>query len=252
MKLHFKKYGDGAPVIILHGLFGMSDNWISIAKDLAKDKLVFLLDMRNHGRSPHIEAHNYSDMIEDIYEFLTDMNLRQVNFIGHSMGGKAAMNFAFEYPHRVNKLVIIDISPRAYPVFHSTIIDSLLGLDIDTIKSRKEANDQLAVSIPSKRIRQFLLKNLYRKDNGSFSWRINLPVIAKNLMQIGAEVKSKTPFKNPTLFIRGAESEYIGNDDIKLIEELYPDAKIVTIPNASHWVHSEAPEQVFTEINKFL
>ena len=252
MKLHFKKFGSGDPILILHGLFGISDNWITIAKNLAKNYLVYVLDMRNHGRSPHTAAFTYSDMVEDVYEFLTDMNLRQVSIIGHSMGGKTAMSFALEYPHRLNKLVIIDISPRKYPIFHKNIIEGLLALDISSLNSRKDADVQLTEKISSRRIRQFLLKNLTRNDDGFFTWRINLPVIAENLSEIGAEIKSKSSFSNPTLFIRGGNSEYIGESDFQLIQNHFTNSEIITIPGTSHWVHSEAPEEVFKVIDAFL
>ena len=252
MKLHFKKFGSGDPVLILHGLFGISDNWITIAKSLAKKYLVYLLDMRNHGRSPHTEAFTYADMVEDIYEFLTDMSLRQVSIIGHSMGGKTAMNFAQEYPHRINKLISIDISPRKYPVFHRNIIDGLLTLDISKLNSRKDADEKLTEKISSRRIRQFLLKNLTRNDDGFFTWRINLPVIAESLSEIGAEIKSKSTFSTPTLFIRGGKSEYIGDSDFQLIQDQFTNSEIITIPGASHRVHSEAPEEVFKVIDAFL
>ena len=252
MKLHFKKFGSGDPVLILHGLFGISDNWITIAKNLAKNYLVYVLDMRNHGRSPHTAAFTYSDMVEDVYEFLTDMNLRQVSMIGHSMGGKTAMSFALEYPHRLNKLVIIDISPRKYPIFHKNIIEGLLALDISSLNSRKDADVQLTEKISSRRIRQFLLKNLTRNDEGFFTWRINLPVIAENLSEIGAEIKSKSSFSNPTLFIRGGNSEYIGESDFQLIQNHFTNSEIITIPGTSHWIHSEAPEEVFKVIDAFL
>ena len=252
MKLHFKKLGSGDPILILHGLFGISDNWITIAKSLAKKYLVYVLDMRNHGRSPHTEAFTYADMVEDVYEFLTDMNLRQVSMIGHSMGGKTAMNFALEYPNRLNKLIIIDISPREYPVFHRNIIDGLLTLDISKLNSRKDADVKLTEKISSRRIRQFLLKNLTRNDDGFFTWRINLPVIAGNLSEIGSEIKSKSSFSTPTLFIRGGESEYIRESDFQLIQDQFTNSKIITIPGTSHWVHSEAPEKVFKVIDAFL
>ena len=236
----------------MHGLFGISHNWITIAKNLAKNYLVYVLDMKNHGRSPHTAAFTYSDMVEDVYEFLTDMNLRQVSIIGHSMGGKTAMSFALEYPHRLNKLVIIDISPRKYPIFHKNIIEGLLALDISSLNSRKDADVQLTEKISSRRIRQFLLKNLTRNDEGFFTWRINLPVIAENLSEIGAEIKSKSSFSNPTLFIRGGNSEYIGESDFQLIQNHFTNSEIITIPGTSHWIHSEAPEEVFKVIDAFL
>jgi pimeloyl-ACP methyl ester carboxylesterase len=252
MKLHFKKFGAGDPILILHGLFGISDNWITIAKSLAKNYLVYVLDMRNHGRSPHTEAFTYTDMVEDVYEFLTDLNLRQVSMIGHSMGGKTAMSFALEYPHRLNKLIIIDISPRKYPIFHKNIIEGLLALDINKLNSRKDADIQLTEKIASRRIRQFLLKNLARNDDGSLTWRINLPVIAENLSEIGAEIKSKSLFSNPTLFLRGGKSEYIGESDFQIIQDQFTNSEIITIPGTSHWIHSEAPEEVFKVIDAFL
>jgi esterase len=252
MKLHFKKFGAGDPVLILHGLFGMSDNWISIAKNLAREYLVYVLDMRNHGRSPHVEEFTYSLMVEDVYEFLTDFNHRQVSIIGHSMGGKTAMKFAMEYPHRIKKLVIIDISPKKYPVFHEEIIDSLLEIDIDNLSSRSEADNQLASRVSSKRIRQFLLKNIYRKEDGSYSWRVNLPVITKNISEISCEIVSKVPFDQPTLFIRGGKSDYILDSDIVQIKQKFSNSNIITIPDASHWVHSEAPDEVYGLIRDFL
>ncbi len=252
MKLHFKKFGAGDPILILHGLFGISDNWLTIAKSLAEKYLVYVLDMRNHGRSPHTEAFTYADMVEDVYEFLTDMSLRKVSIIGHSMGGKTAMSFALEYPHRLNKLIIIDISPREYPVFHRNIIDGLLTLDISKLNSRNDADVKLSEKISSRRIRQFLLKNLTRKDDGLFTWRINLSVIAENLTEIGAEIKSNSSFSTPTLFIRGGKSEYIGESDFQLIQDQFTNSEIITIPGTSHWVHSEAPGKVIKAIDAFL
>lgn len=252
MKLHFKKFGAGDPVLILHGLFGMSDNWINIAKNLSREYLVYVLDMRNHGRSPHVDDFTYSHMVEDVYEFLTDFNHRQVSIIGHSMGGKTAMKFAMEYAHRINKLVIIDISPKKYPVFHKEIIDGLLAVDINNVSSREEADTQLAGHVSDKRIRQFLLKNIYRKEDASYAWRINLAAITKNITEISCEIVSKTPFEQPTLFIKGGESQYILPADEKQIQQQFSNSRIITIPKTSHWVHSEAPEEVYGLIKDFL
>ena len=168
------------------------------------------------------------------------------------MGGKTAMKFAFEYSHRINKLVVIDIALRQYPVFHQNIMEGLFVLDLKQIKSRKEADVQLAAQISSRRIRQFLLKNLYRGDDGSFVWRINLAVIADNLHQIGSEITAKKPFNNPTLFIRGGDSDYIMESDLGQISEMFTKSRVTTIPGASHWVHAEAPEEVFKLIAAFL
>jgi pimeloyl-ACP methyl ester carboxylesterase len=190
-------------------------------------------------------------MVEDVYEFLTDMNLRQVSIMGHSMGGLTAMNFASEYPHRLHRLVIVDIAPRPYSVFHEDIIKGLLSIDLKTIKSRKEADIQLSHVIDNANIRQFLLKNLYRHDQRGWNWRLNLPVIAKNLPEIGKGLLKQNRFEKPVLFIRGALSLYITDADIPLIKNIYPMVRIETIPDATHWLHSEYPEQLIAYVNAF-
>ena len=252
MKLFFRKFGSGKPLLILHGLFGISDNWLSIAKELAAANEVYTLDLRNHGRSPHTENFSYSDMVEDIYEFITDLNLRKISILGHSMGGKVAMNFALEYPHRLDHLIIVDIAPREYPVFHQTIIQGLLNIPVNRIQSRKEADRILSDYVKNIRIRQFLLKNLYRQDDGAFRWRINLPVIADRLPDIGQGLSKQGKIDTPALFIRGEESDYITESDIPNIKIIFPQSQVLTIPGASHWVHSEYPEKVIELVIEFL
>jgi pimeloyl-ACP methyl ester carboxylesterase len=252
MKLFFRKMGIGAPLLILHGLFGISDNWLSIAKKLAQDYCVYIIDMRNHGRSPHSESFNYSVMVDDIYEFLTDFNLRRINLLGHSMGGLAAINFCMEYPHRINSLIVIDIAPKAYPVIHQSIIDGLFSLDLRKLKSRQEADTHLAQFVESPRVRKFLLKNLYRDDNQNFAWRLNLAVIAQNLNEIGKGLIKKITIEKPVLFIRGGASDYIADEDIGRISKLFPSSEIHTISGASHWIHSDAPNALLTIIRSFL
>jgi esterase len=253
MKLHFKKFGDGSPVIILHGLFGFSDNWLTIGKELSTIHQVFLTDARNHGRSPHVEHIDYPHMVEDLYEFLTDFQLRKVILIGHSMGGKTAMNFTLEYPHRVEKLIVVDIAPKSYPILHRDILNGLVSINLNTIRSRSEADYQLANFIQQKKVRQFLLKNIYRTEAGRYAWRLNLDSINRHIKSLGSGIYSKnTEFKNPVLFVRGGNSEYILPDDEKLIKLVFPSAKIVTIPDASHWVHYENPTALLTEIKLFI
>ena len=252
MKLFFRKMGSGAPLLILHGLFGQSDNWIGVAKQLAKHFCVYLLDLRNHGRSPHSQVFNFPVMVEDVYEFLTDMNLRQVSMMGHSMGGLTAMNFVSEYPHRVHKLVIVDIAPKHYSVFHEEIIKGLLSIELKAIRSRKEADIQLAHFIDNPNIRQFLLKNLYRDERRGWNWRLNLPVIAENLPEIGRGLLKQNRFEKPVLFVRGALSPYITDADIPLINDIYPKARMETIPDATHWLHSEKPGQLVAYVNAFM
>ncbi len=252
MKLYSRQLGKGEPLLILHGLFGISDNWLSIAKQLARSHHCYILDMRNHGRSPHSPDLSYDDMVEDIYEFLTDFGLRKVSLLGHSMGGMTAMNFAFEYPHRLNKLVVVDIAPKSYPVLHQDIIRGLASIPVHKIKTRREADDLLKEYVSSFKIRQFLLKNLQYQEDQTYAWRINLDAIQGHASDIGRGISGDYHFDQPTLFIRGSESNYILEEDVPRIKDLFSDVSIVTIPGASHWVHAEKPEEFIAALQTFL
>ncbi len=252
MKLYYHTIGDGDPLLILHGLFGSSDNWQPIAKRLASNHKVYLLDMRNHGKSPHDPIFTLDIMVEDVYEFITDLGLRQVSFIGHSMGGMIALNFAFEYSHRVSRMAIIDIAPRPYPVLHDDILKYLQAIDLTRIKSRQNAEMELSQFISSRRVRQFLLKNLYRQEDGHYVWRLNLPVIGQNLSEIRKGILNPHRISTPVLFVRGGASDYIKDEDSLRISELFSQYRIETIARASHWVHSEAPDQLYDLLYPFF
>ena len=242
MKLFIRKYGSaGDALVILHGLFGSSDNWITIGKRLAGTYTVFLLDQRNHGKSPHHPVMTYDSMSEDLYEFLTDYSIRQIHLIGHSMGGKTAMQFTIEYPHRVKSLVILDISPKDYAITHDRIIDYLSTIDPAKITTRKEADQKLSQWIEDKSLRQFLLKNLQLHEQSKFVWRINMPVIRKNLKQISSNPLSNKQYTGPVLFIRGEKSNYIISDDFPRIKLYFPNCEIQAVAGASHWLHAENP-----------
>ena len=252
MKLYSRQLGKGTPLLILHGLFGISDNWLSIAKRLAHSHHCYILDMRNHGLSPHSPELIYDDMVEDIYEFLTDFRLRKVSILGHSMGGMTAMKFAFEYPHRLEKLIVVDIAPKIYPVIHQDIIRGLASIPIDTIKSRKQADNYLKEYVSSSKTRQFLLKNLQRLEDQSYTWRINLKAIQKHTSGIGQGISGNYFYDQPTLFIRGGDSNYILDEDIPRIRKIFSEVSIITIPGASHWVHTEKPEEFMAAVRAFL
>ena len=252
MKLYYREFGKGNPLLILHGLFGNSDNWLPIARRLAQNHRVFLLDMRNHGRSPHDPVFTLESMVEDIYEFITDLELRTVSLIGHSMGGMITMNFAFEYSHRVARMAIIDIAPRSYPVIHDEILKHLQDLDLSRILKRHDADVQLSEFIPSRRVRQFLLKNLYRREDGRYSWRLNLPVIAENLTEIRKGILKPQRIANPVLFIRGGLSGYMTDADVSRLPELFEHFQVETIAGASHWLHSEAPDLLIDLLAAFF
>ncbi len=251
MDLKYKEFGQGEPVIILHGLFGTLDNWQTIAKQLAEGYSVFIIDQRNHGRSPHVAGHDYCHMVEDLREFMESHWIYNAHIIGHSMGGKTAMQFALEHPGMVNKLVVVDISPKAYTGTHYSIFEALMQLHPEKIKDRNEADILLSQKIASKAVRQFLLKNLSRRKSGGFEFKMNLPVLYEHYDDILAAVSGE-PFSKPTLFIRGGNSRHIESGDDVMIKELFPEARIETIENAGHWVHAEQPAELLRLVRTFL
>lgn len=242
MKLHFRELGEGKPMVILHGLFGFSDNWQSQAKRFAEYYRVIMVDLRNHGHSDWNEEFSYRLMAEDLKELLDDLKLNKIILVGHSMGGKAAMLFAQLYESYLDKLIVVDIGVKEYPMHHQHILAALHALDLPQIKARSEAETVFRKHLDSEGVIQFLLKNLYWKEKGQLSWRMNLPVLEREM----PEILSALPFKEvmtPTLFIRGEMSNYILDEDIDQLEEYFPDSSLITISDVGHWVHAEAPDE---------
>lgn len=252
MKLNFRKIGEGSPVIVLHGLFGSSDNWVSISRKFSETNSFWLIDLRNHGSSPHSETHDYASMVSDLYEFIQDNKIENPTILGHSMGGKVAMKFAIEYPDKVNKLIVVDIAPKIYKPKSKYIIEALMSVDISEIKSRDEADLLLETKIKNKNIRQFTLKNLYRKEDLSFGWKLNLESLNSNLEKIGGDFDVNNTFKKETLFIKGQISNYILPSDIEFIEKIFPNYMLKTIEGAGHWVHADKPDIVYEVIKDFI
>ncbi len=249
--MYYREFGQGAPVVILHGLFGFSDNWQTIAKGLADHRLVITPDLRNHGRSPHLPTHTYPEMADDLKTFLEEHWIFSTDLVGHSMGGKVAMQFALHHSDMVNKLVVVDIAPGEASDNHSDIFQSLLDLDLSKITTRQEADTFLAARIPDYGTRQFLLKNIGRDANGRFTWKMNLPVLWQEYPAIVAAVDGE-PFDKPALFIRGSRSGYIKDADFSLIKTLFPQAEIKTIEDAGHWVHADKPAELLETLQTFL
>lgn len=262
MELFYRKYGEGVPLVIVHGLYGSSDNWVSIAKVLAADFEVFLIDQRNHGRSPHSTEHNYKLMVQDLYQFLENKGIEKAILIGHSMGGKTVMHFAKEFPEKVEALIVLDIAPKSYvelskkaSIHHYLILNAMRSIDFSQIKSRKEIDNQLAENIEDERIRMFLLKNIHRDKNNNFSWSLNVEALYQNIDEImnGELLPSEDAITGfPILFVRGADSNYILNEDFEKIHTIFPYAEIKTIKNAGHWLHAEQPEELIRIIKEFL
>ena len=252
MQLYFKTAGQGRAVILLHGLLGSSDNWHHVTQRLAERFHVFVVDQRNHGLSPPSATMNYPLMAGDVDEFMTTQGLASACVIGHSMGGKTAMQFALQFPGRVEKLVVADIAPRAYAPTHDKILAALLALDLKMFTTRQLIEEALAPEIPSLNLRRFSLKNLGRNDDGSFKWKINLRGIAENYPRLCEALDAEIPFAKPALFIRGGKSRYISAADEPEIFRLFSAAKILTIAQADHWVHADAPEEFLRLVLEFL
>jgi len=253
MKLYFRKLGEhGTPIIILHGIFGSSDNWLNIGKILAENHQVFLLDQRNHGQSPWSDEFDYMVMAEDLKEFLEDHQLQNPILIGHSMGGKVVMQFELNYPHIAQKVIVVDIAPKYYPIHHTQILNGLNSLDLKNLQSRTDANEHLKRFEEKEGVRQFLLKNLYRNSENEFAFRINLKVITKNIDVVGHELFIKNPSDTPTYFIKGADSHYILPEDERYISEIFPNFEVIEIANAGHWVQADQPEAFVKAVQQIL
>ena len=256
MKLFYREYGSGIPMIILHGLYGSSDNWVSIAKLLSHSYRVILPDQRNHGLSPHDPDHSYKALADDIKELCHELSIESFFLVGHSMGGKTALKYAELWPEEIMGLVIIDISPfrsllnnNPTAEFHLKVLNELCALNVSGLNSRDEADQILSEKIKSGKIRSFLLKNLTRDRDMGFRLKLgaeNLLANIKNILDgkerdsIPDEVLRGFPIK----WLRAAESDYIPESDISLIEAHYPSAEVITIKNSSHWIHAEQPDRL--------
>jgi len=253
MNLNFKSTGSGFPLIILHGLLGSLDNWQSIAKHFGAHFQVFIIDQRNHGRSPHTAEFSYELLVNDLIEFMQQQKIEQANFIGHSMGGKVVMHLALEHPDKVAKLVVADVAPVEYEDRHSTVFKALFAVDLKTIESRQQAeailrnylgNDESTV--------QFLMKGLYRDDENKFQWRFNVQSLYDAYDEISSGITSAKPFEGDTLFIKGEKSDYINAANFSEIMDLFPNNQLVEIPGAGHWVHADKPAEFIEAVDRFL
>jgi pimeloyl-ACP methyl ester carboxylesterase len=246
--------GEGQPVIILHGIFGISDNWVTIGRKLAEKFEVFIPDQRNHGQSPHSSTFNYFALMDDLYEFIEDRQIVNPILIGHSMGGKVAMNFALENPSRVDQLIIVDISLREYPARqeHMDILHAMMAVDFDQVSSREEVEEIVSRTVRSERIRMFIMKNLNRIGKKRLAWRMNVSSIYENIENVFVAVESPYVFEKPALFIRGGASPYVRDDDYAAIREKFPAATFSTIEGASHWVHADKPDELCAVFSAFL
>jgi len=252
MKLNYKVLGEGKPLVILHGLFGTLDNWMTAGKYLATQGYqVYLVDQRNHGKSPHDDAFDYEVMSADLNNFLKEHNLQNATIIGHSMGGKCIMNFLLTHDYQPEKVVIVDIGPKPYPPHHQQILEGFDSIPLEQISKRSEADTFLAKTIDNFGVRQFLLKNLDRVEGG-YQWKMNYPVIKSKIDNVGASLENLGTYNDSILFIKGELSNYISEEDKDSILKIFPNAQFETVSKSGHWVHAENAIEFGQKLMKYL
>jgi esterase len=242
--LHATVHGQGPALFVLHGLFGSADNWSSLGKRWSSQFEVHLIDLRNHGRSPHFPTHSYPEIAADVLDYMGHCKLNSAHVLGHSMGGKAAMTLACAAPNAVKSLLVADIGPWAYPIHHASILKAMQELNPSRFLQRKEAETAFAQSGLDSGTRLFLLKNLYWEGN-TLAWRLNLNALAKHIEEVGKPLPKDALFNGPTLFVRGELSSYIPADAIDQIKTHFPSAHLQTLRAAGHWLHADQPEAFY-------
>jgi pimeloyl-ACP methyl ester carboxylesterase len=252
VRLSHEIIGSGEPLLVIHGLFGSRRNWLTMARRLAPRFSVVAVDARNHGGSDHAPTMSFEEMADDVLALCDQLGLAMPNVLGHSMGGKIAMLYALRHPQRTRRLLVLDVAPVSYRTGFRDFIEAMLAVPVDRIRSRQEAEEYLVKAVPQPALRQFLLHNLVRED-GAFRWQLNLPALAANLDTIChfPVIPDGTTFTGPSLFLAGGRSDYLTDAHDPVIRRLFPVAVLRTIPQAGHWIHSDAPEEVQNEITRF-
>lgn len=252
MALNFKVSGTGPPLIILHGFLGSLDNWQTHARALSDMATVYIVDGRNHGRSPHYPEHSYALMAEDLKAFMEVQGIAKASLLGHSMGGKTIMGFANQHPEMIDKLIIADISARQYTWNYDTIFEALYNVKLDEVKQRGDAERMLREKIAEEGMLQFLLKSLDRNPDGRYEWKMNLDVLYQQFNEVIKGIELNGKFEFPTLVIRGGKSKYVEEKDLVYFSEHFSNLEVVTIANAGHWLHAEAPKEFLDAVRHFL
>jgi esterase len=252
MKLHVSRAGQGRPLVLLHGLFGCSNNWAPLVAGLKSHFDLITPDLRNHGKSPHDPDASVRAMSEDLAELLDSLGLGRVLLLGHSLGGRVAMRFALDHGPRVERLLIAEMGPREYGPLFPQVFEALTKLPIQNIRNRKEADEQLSSSLPDSALRAFLLTNLHRVEDSRYRWKMNLEALQAARADTRAEIKAPAPYGGPVLFLRGENSVYLKDADLPGIKALFPGATLETLPGAGHWLHVDKPLEFKDKISKFF
>ena len=239
-------------LLILHGLFGQSDNFATLAKQFAEFYTVHAIDLRNHGRSFHSEEMSFEAMSNDILTYLNHHQISSCYLLGHSLGGRSVIEFSYKFPEKVDKLIVADMAPKAYPPHHQGILKALNSVNFDLIEKRSDVEEILKQFIPDMGTRQFLLKNVYHAENGKYAFRFNLKTLTDSYEEMVGENLTNGTFDKPTLFLRGEKSNYILDEDFELIKAYFPQAIIETVSKAGHWLHAENPSEFFQKTVDFI
>ncbi len=252
MLLNYTVLGKGPALVVLHGLFGSLDNWLTLGRQWAGLNTVYLVDQRNHGRSPHDPRIDFPAMAADLQELFAREGIRQASVLGHSMGGKTAMRFALDYPELTASLIVADMAPKTYPSGHDLIFEALAALELPSLQSREDAEEKMTTLITDPGVRLFLLKNLTRNKDGSFRWKMNLDAIRAGYPYILEKIDADFPYSGPVCFIRGSRSAYVEDRDWPEIIRLFPQATLITLPDAGHWLHADQPAAFAAAVQDFL
>ena len=252
MELNYKKYGDsGKVLLIIHGIFGSLDNWHTVAKELSEHYQIYTLDMRNHGHSPHHPEMSIKIMAQDVFNFCTAHQLQNINLVGHSMGGKVAMQFANEYQSSLEKLVVVDIAPKSYKAGHYPYFKAYEEIDLNKITNRKELDQVFSEYEPNFGVRQFLMKNIVSNGEGGYHLKINLEGI-KNGYQNIIDGLSLNKVEAPTQFIYGEKSNYITIEDQEIMKSIFSNVQFDMVANSGHWVHAENKDEFIAKLIQFI
>ncbi|MCC6752506.1 MAG: alpha/beta fold hydrolase [Saprospiraceae bacterium] len=251
-KLHYKQQGSGPPLLILHGLFGSLDNWQSFARELAGEFTVVTPDLRNHGKSFHHPDITYPLMADDVSQLIAAMGIAPCGIIGHSMGGKVAMELLTRNADAVSRTMVLDIANRSYPRVHLPLLDAMRKLDLQKLEARGDIDRALSETVPDPAVRRFLLKNVDREPSGRFVWKLNLDALYRNYDHIAGGVHFIHPLKKDICFVRGSLSNYLGTEDMASLKVIFPAARFATIEGAGHWIHADQPQQLLEMVRSFF
>ncbi len=252
VKLSVREYGDGEPVVIVHGLFGSKDNWHTAAQSLASDFRVIIPDLRNHGQSPHCSDMDYENMAADLQEMFDSQKIQKAHLVGHSMGVKVVLSFAMKWPDRVQKLVLVDMAHREYKARHTKILEALQAVPSGQFHKRSEADSVLGEKISDPLVRAFLLKSMHRADNGTLHWRLNVAAIVENYPKLGRAIEMKIQPQRQVLLISGGKSDYVTERDVEALGGYFPRLETKQFADASHWVHYDVGDDFISEVKAFL